>query len=299
MANQLPVQHAAGIPYVLVQSVEDLQQCVRQLRQLTAAGVAVDLEGLDLGRQGRVGTLQLCASSKGVVYIIDIAELGDSAFDPEHGLRQLLESTDVKKYFFDARADCNALHYLHQVDIPADSIIDIQLYDTAAGLLNGRSLDKYGGLGYLLEKTNYAGMSMAERRRMAVVKDRVKTLCSSAYGGSYAVWLERPLSALLLEYATDCRFFHALAHYFQGVVQQKGGARAVQAIKDATTRRIEEALSYSYSSSNREANISVDRILASAIRQAATSSSSSSSYYDHEGGVWGRDHYEDDSDDSY
>ena len=58
-----------------------------------------------------------------------------------------------------------------------------------------------------------------------------QALFAPEHGGSYGVWLERPLQPLLLEYATDCRFFHAL---HAALAQPPGMKKFASAIEAAT-----------------------------------------------------------------
>ena len=199
---------AQGGGSVLLDTVASLQAATALLGKSTV--LAVDCEGVDLGRTGRVATVQLCAETRGTTYIVDVVVLGAAAFSPEAGLRALLESTTVSKLFFDVRADANALFHLHGVKMPASSVIDLQLLDVCTATLDGRYLKTLGGLGYLLEKTEHGGLSHAEKNHMALVKQKAKQLFAPELGGSYSVWLARPLPQLLVEYATDVRFFHAL-----------------------------------------------------------------------------------------
>jgi exonuclease 3'-5' domain-containing protein 1 len=68
----------------------------------------VDLEGTNLGRSGSISILSLYAVHKGIIYLVDVYELGKTAFsNPQPGqntsLRAILESPSVKKVMFDVR----------------------------------------------------------------------------------------------------------------------------------------------------------------------------------------------------
>lgn len=97
-----------GPPAILVDTVE---ACAAQCERLAQAGaIAIDFEGVNLGREGELLLAQLAADD-GQVVLIDVAKLGASAFD-EGGLRALLQSEDVLKLIFDARSDADALFHL-------------------------------------------------------------------------------------------------------------------------------------------------------------------------------------------
>lgn len=58
--------------------------------------VAVDLEGVDLGREGRTSIMQLFPKNSLVVYLVDLTVLGQQAFEVKNSrgqsLRLMLES---------------------------------------------------------------------------------------------------------------------------------------------------------------------------------------------------------------
>ena len=84
--------------------VDSVSACRHHCERLTHAGVvAIDFEGVNLCREGELILAQLAAAD-GPVVIIDVLQLGDSAFD-EGGLRDLLESTSVLKLIFDGRTE--------------------------------------------------------------------------------------------------------------------------------------------------------------------------------------------------
>jgi exonuclease 3'-5' domain-containing protein 1 len=260
----LQVVNVNGARVCMVSTVAALAAVTARLSACPA--VAVDLEGVDLGRQGRVATLQLCGATRDVTYIVDVVTLGSAAFSAKAGLRALLESATIKKLFFDVRTDANALHHLHGVSMPPASIVDLQLLDVCSAIARGRPLTKLGGLGFLLERTPHGGLSAAERGRMAVVKQSARGLFSPELGGSYGVWLQRPLTRLLLEYAADVRFFHALERSLSDAIAGLGN-RVRGALLAAVTRRLELAHGLAYSPANREANIVVDADLVAAVSQ--------------------------------
>jgi hypothetical protein len=135
--------------------------------------------------------------------------------------------------------------------------IDLQLLDLAAQVAAGRTPQRVGGLGYLLERTGHAGLTAGERDRMAQIKEAARNLFAPERGGSYAVWLARPLADTLIEYATDVRFFHTLEASLSSCGDCDTPAIA-PAIAAATERRLELARGLAYRSGDRASNISVD-----------------------------------------
>jgi len=230
--------------------------------------VAIDLEGIDLGQFGRIATLQLCGSSRGRVYIVDVAVLGAAAFTP--ALRSLLEAHSVpRKIFFDCRCDTAALRFQFDLTVPATSIIDLQLLGVASAAARGRALRQLGGLGWLFDRTYHAGMTPAERSRMAAVKSAARAMFAPERGGSYEAWLARPLPPVLVEYATDVRYFHAM--WISLADAARGPPPGVcSALERATVRRCAEALEPGFDGADREARVAVDALLAAELAERDT-----------------------------
>ena len=251
---------------VVVDTVEGVDAAVGALTGIPA--VAIDLEGIDLGQFGRIATLQLCGSPRGRVYIIDVAVLGAAAFTP--ALRGLLEAPVVpRKIFFDCRCDTAALRFQFDVTVPASSIIDIQLLDVAAAAARGRALRQLGGLGWLFDRTYHAGMTHAERSRMAAVKGAARATFAPERGGSYEAWLVRPLPPVLVEYATDVRYFHTI--WYSLADAARGPPPGVcGALVSATARRCAEALEPGFDGADREARVAIDAQLAAELAESGT-----------------------------
>ena len=255
-----------GVPFIILDSVAALAAAIETLTVLALkhGGIAVDLEGVRLGRTGTIAPLQLCAEPRGTTYIVDVSTLGSAAFDDAARLRGLLESSDIKKLFWDVRSDANALFYHFDVAIPPRAVVDLQLLELASATARGRNMPRLSGLGWLLDNTSHGGLSDDETLRMHDIKDAARRMFAPELGGSYAVWHERPLSPTLLEYATDCRYFHAIRDSLSSGLMRNPHIDA--ALTDAMQRRIELAHSDAFRSDDREANVRVDSTLVEAVR---------------------------------
>ena len=265
-----------GAPFVLIDTLAGVAAVCALLSR--AAAVAVDCEGVNLGRTGSVATLQLCGEARGTTYIVDVATLGAAAFARGGaGLRELLEAPAPAKIFFDCRSDAGALFHHFGVALPrsAGSVVDLQLLDVAhAVVVQRRAPPRLSGLGFLLERTAHARMRDDERAAMAAVKARARALFAPEAGGDYGVWLARPLSDTLLEYATDVRFFHTLRESFAAAADRALRAAAAQhaaaaALGAAVARRLDDAQGLLFTSDDREANVRVDAALVGDLAAAA------------------------------
>ena len=102
--------------------------------------------------------------------------------------------------------------------------------------------------------STFASLTEAEQARMADVKAEAKALCRAT---DYGVWAERPLPELLIEYATDCRFFPGLhARYEAELLRLCGEDAARRAlvlahVAESVERRVAAARSLEFSGDNR------------------------------------------------
>ncbi|XP_066923817.1 piRNA biogenesis protein EXD1-like [Clytia hemisphaerica] len=86
--------------------------------------IAVDCEGVDLGRDGKLTLIQLMAGEDTVI-LIDVLVLGESAF--KYGLKEILESKEIVKLMFDCRNDSVSLWYEYGVKVT--NVLDMQLLE--------------------------------------------------------------------------------------------------------------------------------------------------------------------------
>jgi hypothetical protein len=247
-----------GVLICCVDSVAGVKAAVASALESSGGGggggVALDLEGVDLGRTGRVATLQMCGTSGSqpserslsltatttVVFVIDIATLGDTAFAAETGLRSLLEG-DAVKLFWDVRADAAALFHHFGVRVNPESVIDVQLLATVETVTKGKPMVSLPSLGGKFDAPGSV-LTFAEKSRMKRLRNEARKLYLPQCGGSFAAWLGRPLSPVLLEYAADVRFFGRLRASLSQLEEQYS-----QPLKAAVQKRIAEAQAPTYS----------------------------------------------------
>ncbi|KAF8986380.1 hypothetical protein BDQ17DRAFT_1376178, partial [Cyathus striatus] len=112
--------------------------------------IAVDLEGINLSREGRISIMQITAEGSSTVWLIDITTLDATAFNHVdangRSLKGVLESLDIMKAFYDVRSDSDALYNLYGVFMR--NVYDIQLLEVACrrslGFNNVRFLQGLG-----------------------------------------------------------------------------------------------------------------------------------------------------------
>lgn len=285
-----------GINVIMVNSLPKLAVAIQQLSRYET--LAIDLEGVSLGREGEIAIIQISTARRSDVYLIDVCALGQDAFDhrtaldSEAGtvdtssaasagigsasggyprvtsLRMLLEDPAVTKLLWDVRSDSNALFFLFGIRLAG--VLDLQVYDCVRRAVDGRTNERVSGLGFVLERTPLGKLSVVERERVKKCKEAAISLFSPEYGGSYEVWKQRPLPALLLEYCTDSRYFFSLLESYRETFRDGARKRFEQlfatCIQAAVQRRIESSQTLGFSRNNREAMIAVDPVLLTEVR---------------------------------
>lgn len=176
---------------LFVDSVVQCQRCVDQLS--THKELAMDVEGVDLCRNGAIALIQMCTFD-GQIVIFDIAALGQDAFNLG-GLKALLESQTVCKVIYDGRADADALYHRHGVQL--QYAFDLQVQHA---LRYSSSNDRYvKGLQRCLDDSGV--VPLVDKLHVARQKDEGKRLFVQEMGGRPDVWMIRPLPNILIEYA--------------------------------------------------------------------------------------------------
>jgi exonuclease 3'-5' domain-containing protein 1 len=157
--------------------------------------LAVDLEGIRLGRNGEICIVQVATAERDV-YLFDVTALGHEAFTS--GLKELLESEAVTKLFFDCRGDCDALYHLHQVK-PVN-VLDMQVLCHKAKAGDSKFLF---GFAKALDQV----LPYQQRQVMKGIKEAGHSLFAPDRGGNLEVWKIRPLPEVLRTYCA-CDVVH-------------------------------------------------------------------------------------------
>lgn len=140
----------------LVDDTDTLKLCLADLYATPApAAIAIDLEGIDLCRHGKISIIQLYAHKSKTVWIIDVTTLKDDAFDEKddrgYSLRGLLEDKDIKKVRFSvlvlflesSRVDCRFSSMSGTTQMPCTSITTLILkVPTTSKFSNSSSVEQ-------------------------------------------------------------------------------------------------------------------------------------------------------------
>ncbi|KAK6395241.1 hypothetical protein LTR65_000711 [Meristemomyces frigidus] len=191
---------------VIIEAVEQLQNMIDTIIRLpmpstSAPTVYVDCEGLDLGRNGTLGMVNIYIPQADIVYLINVSTLEHQAFSTTAGdqayrsLKGILEDSSVSKGIFDCRGDSDAL-YCHY-DISVAGVVDIQLLGAAT-----RQAGQVSGL---------KGLGTCIRQRLSLSKDDWDRLAELKQWGRWAMekgvakaesMVEQPVPKKIVEYCT-------------------------------------------------------------------------------------------------
>lgn len=190
------------VPYTIVDNTASLSEalCSLKVASITDRPVLyLDLEGINLCRNGSISILQIYQSEEDHVYLIDVYTLGKAAFtttssDGATTLKTILESRIARKAFFDVRNDSDALYNLYNVYL--QGVVDMQLMELRSRsgsrkFLNGlaRCLDKY-----FTDARLHIEMASWNQAKQAGIR-----LFAPERGGTYDVFNERPMSQAIIQ----------------------------------------------------------------------------------------------------
>ncbi|KAK7992748.1 ribonuclease H-like domain-containing protein [Apiospora saccharicola] len=157
----------------------------------------VDLEGVNLCRNGSVSLLILYAPVMRQAFVVDVFTLQAAAFTTKGArsdlsIQDILESAERKKAFFDVRNDSDAMFYHYGVRLRGAE--DIQLMHNASRPKGYRN--NLSGLSQCMARV----LSPAEGVEWANSKQAGHLLFKPENGGSFDVFNVRPLSPEIISY---------------------------------------------------------------------------------------------------
>ncbi|SPO04166.1 uncharacterized protein DNG_06849 [Cephalotrichum gorgonifer] len=193
----------------------------------------IDIEGVNLSRQGTISILQVFVRPKSRTYLVDIHILGNKAFATPGAnggtLKQILESETIPKVFFDVRNDSDAL-YSH-FHIRLSGIQDLQLMELATRTFRRSHVN---GLAKCIARD--APMGDKELVDWEATKENGIKLFQPNLGGSYEVFNERPLSEEIRTYCVqDVQFLPRLWTYYDAKITPRWRQRVLEASKERVT----------------------------------------------------------------
>lgn len=149
--------------------------------------LAVDIEGVNLGRNGSICIIQV-ACADGSVFLFDVVALGAPIFGM--GLIELLEGESVAKMFYDCRSDADALYHLYGIRM--QHVLDMQVLCAKATSPRTHLQGMAKALGHVLP--------YAEKQRVQGIKQAGLRMFAPEHGGNLEIWTLRPLPSVLQTY---------------------------------------------------------------------------------------------------
>lgn len=232
----------------LVDSFGSLMRLLRHLEFVTGSGedvaLAVDFEGVRLCRTGELCLMQLtCSDDPTLVYVLDVHVLGARTFTLQTqkgtSMKGLLEDQNIRKVWFDPRNDADALY--HQFGIMPHGIFDLQLAEVADRRMRGLTVNFVQGLYRCL--TQCPSMTPEQQVFAENINNLGKSLFEPQHGGTYEIFQQRPLNAMILIYAAhDSRYMLVLYDRYMSTI----GARWAQRVLSAGERRGRWCLNQEY-----------------------------------------------------
>ena len=183
----------------VVETKEEVRKALLVLEKFDE--LALDCEGVKLGRKGKLTVLQLGAKDR-EVYVFDILRLGKDAF--ETGLKDLLESKRTVKITYDCRNDSDSL--LHEYQVKLSNVLDMQLFEYICRKKAGKpEVNRYHPNKEVIRGMNSACQNYLEpnalsRKGILSIND-VKNAGGSVMRSCQTVWRYRPLSEALKKYS--------------------------------------------------------------------------------------------------
>jgi exonuclease 3'-5' domain-containing protein 1 len=177
----------------------------------------IDLEGVDLCREGSLSIFTLLIDT-GIptrrVHLIDVHILGAQAFNTSgfrgKTLKDILQSEQIPKVFFDVRNDSDAL-FAH-FGVALQGVEDVQLMESATRRTTA-SRKFLSGLAKCVEENVF--ISPGSRASWKQTKEKGERLFKPEHGGSYEVFNQRPILEDIISYCVgDVQYLPELRDRF-------------------------------------------------------------------------------------
>jgi hypothetical protein len=174
--------------------------------------IAIDIEGMNLGRSGTVSLVQV-AVNENEVYCFDILALGDAIFSTKEGLGEILESEKILKLFYDCRIDGDVLKAKYKVEVLHTYDLQV-LYTFVSQPVSDPFLK---GLQHVLQRPDIMVCQDRLSEKVVQIKREMKAAFLKENGSQ--IFMQRPLSNKILLYcAADVIYLFRMFHLWGGLI---------------------------------------------------------------------------------
>ena len=215
------------IEFIIINDQNDLTKFTNH--HSTLKSISVDLEGERLCRNGRITKIQIYLPEKKLLFIFDCSKL--NVDELKNVLKPIFESGAIKKYFFDCRADVDALY--HQYGINLVNVIDVQLFEIGYRKSIQKNYNTYG-------ENRYSGLYNCLKfwsKRLEITQkelDIKKEICNQFNEKKYDMDLNDEKVKLYL--AIDVIYLDKLAKTFSNKIKSKD---IIDSISAETKKRVD------------------------------------------------------------
>ena len=244
--NPDSIQNTAPAPHcVIVDTPDTLDACLSDIS--TCPDLYVDLEGNNLSSVGTLDLLTILPAHRQTAYVISVHKLGAAVFtqpcrtNNKHiSLKDVLQTTDFKKRFWDVRMDASALFAIH--DIRMRNVFDLQLLEIATrdpvDLFIER--DRLYGLTRAVER--HSALSDSEKNEWRSIKLKGEKLWNPKLGGNFKVWQTDTLTKHILDYCVcDVQYLPILEQQYLARHDWKDVGGLLDDIHAASAARVTDA----------------------------------------------------------
>jgi exonuclease 3'-5' domain-containing protein 1 len=228
--------------YSLVDSESTLATLIKEIQSLPTdkPSLYIDLEGINLSRNGSISLIVIFVQPRDYVYLVDVHALQSAAFTTatnDTTLKSILESPTITKVFFDLRNDSDALH--HHFGVRLRGVEDIQLMENAARPARRRRF--VNGLERCIDRD--APISLDQKRDWKAAKEKGLKLFHPSKGGSYKVFNARPMDKDVERYCVnDVKFLPELRSLYLGRLNEAWKKK----VAEETEKRVRESQTAAY-----------------------------------------------------
>lgn len=188
-----------SLPYIFIDKINETYHFAIQ-DIATNSVIAVDCEGVALGRNGKMCLLQIATAAN--VFLFDVQALGASLFSS--GLKPILEYHTPSKIFYDCRRDSDAL--FHQFGVRLKGVLDAALTEIFFRMINGMGTPRYLK-GYKKCVETYL---VIDNPYFSKLKTQVSDMMTH-HGTNF--WELRPLPKEVLDYSAFDVFYLRHLHF--------------------------------------------------------------------------------------
>jgi exonuclease 3'-5' domain-containing protein 1 len=217
----------SSLPYIFIDKIDETYYSAIQ-EIASNSVIAVDCEGVALGRNGKMCLLQIATAVN--IFLFDVQALGASLFS--NGLKPILEYHAPSKIFYDCRRDSDALFHLFGIRLKG--VLDAALTEIFFRMVNGMGNPRYLK-GYKKCVETYL---VIDNPYFSKLKTQVSDMMTT-HGTHF--WELRPLPKEVLDYSAFDVFYLRHLHFALTMNMSNQNVRRIYGASSHFIRMIRDA----------------------------------------------------------